>query len=139
VRGKAAVAIVTRHELLATDRRSARLASRAHSAGNHSRNNHGSPQPGTRILARSDDPAGDFVSQNEGKRMTGRDIAAGEGNIRVTDAAACDLYNHVIRAGIERCEIAGLQSSSRSGELKSMCPSHACHRNLSPPVILGTV
>ena len=70
--------------------------------------------------------------------MTRSDIAVSEGDIRVADAAACDLYNHLVRAGIQCGEIAKLQSNSRSRELESMCPSYACHGSLSPPMILGT-
>ena len=85
--GKATIAIIAGHELLATNRSPPHPARRTRSARNHSRNNHRSSEPGDCVFTRGDDSPGDFVSENQGQGMTRRNTVKCEGGIGVANAA----------------------------------------------------
>ena len=64
VRGKTAVAIVARHELLAANGCAPRFAGRTLATGNHGRDDYGLPLPTGDSLPRRDHATNDFMSQH---------------------------------------------------------------------------
>jgi hypothetical protein len=80
-----------------------------------------------RSLACGHDPSGDFVSQDEWKRMPRRNAVVNESNVRVTDATARYFHNHFFWTRFERGKFTTLQSSFRGLQFESNCASDARH------------
>lgn len=99
MRRKAAIAIIARHELLATNRSSPRSARRTRPARNDSGNNHRLSKPGGSFFSRGNNPPGNFMSEDKGQGMARRDTIECESDIRVADAATRNLYDDFIRTG----------------------------------------
>jgi hypothetical protein len=69
------------------------------------------PQPVLSFFTCGHDASRNLVSQDEGKRMSRRHTVERKPNIRMTDAAASNLYNNLLRAGNKIREFPRLQRS----------------------------
>jgi hypothetical protein len=127
MRGKATVAIVAWHKLLATDGHSPRTASSTRSTGNDGRNNHGLSKPLLIVFPRGGNPPGDFMPQNQGKWMPRGHPFEGKTYIRVTNTAARNLHHNFLRAWFERRKGARLQGALRSRQLETVRTVNASH------------
>src|SRR6516225_9909426 len=132
---EATVAVIAGHELLATDGCPSCSAGRTCLARNHGGNNHGSPEPSTGLFACRNDPPGDFVPQDEGKRTARRHTVERESDICVTNTAACNLHNKLFRTGIENRKFAKLQRSVGSVQPESIRSLNAGHHEPLPEAI----
>ncbi len=94
--GKAAIAVIAGHKLLAADGGASRLAGRALATRNHRGNDHGPPQPLDDTIPRRDHPTGDFVSEHQRKRMPRRYAIECIADVGVTDAASRHFYHDLI-------------------------------------------
>jgi hypothetical protein len=112
--GESAVAIVAGHELLATDGGASGDAGGTLSARDDRRHDDRPALPAGGILARGHHPTGDLVTEDQGKRMAGRNPAEGEADVGVTDTAAGDLDDDLVRAGVEWWKIVAFEGLARS-------------------------
>jgi hypothetical protein len=120
MRSKTAIAIIARHELLATNRSAPRSAGRTRPARNDSGDNHRPSKPSGSVFSRGDNPPGNFMSEDKGQGMARRDTIECESYIRVADAAARNLHDDIVMPRVENREFANLQGCVGRRQLKSV-------------------
>ena len=100
--GKAAVAVVARHELVAANRGVSSATRWAFTAGDDGRNNDRPAKPLLCFLAGGNNLTGGLVSQHERQSMAGGNAIVCKADVSVADAAAGHFYNDFILAWLQR-------------------------------------
>jgi hypothetical protein len=77
------------------------LARWALTAGDHRRDNDGAPKPVQSVFTGGDYSSRDFVTQNQGERMTRGNAIKSKTHIRVADSAARDFDNYFVMPRLE--------------------------------------
>ena len=114
-------------DLMRADLAVAGAARAAFTARQHGGHDHGASEPRRGAGAGLDDAAADFVAEREGERMPRRHAVVEEAEIGVTDAAAGDLDDHVVVAGVF---VARLVAHRGAGVLDN--PGGKVHAMLTP-------
>ena len=105
VGGEAALDVVARHDLGATDRAVSRGAELAGAAGHHRRHDHRAADPLSRRAARTHHPAADLVTERERQRLVGAHAVVVVAEVGVADAAAGDLDHHLVGGQLADLEL----------------------------------
>jgi hypothetical protein len=95
---KTAIAIVSRHELLAADGRTPGPASGAISAWYYRWNNHCLAEPMASHRARGNHTPRNFMTEDERKRVASGHAIVGEANVGVADSASSNFHDNLIKA-----------------------------------------
>jgi hypothetical protein len=64
------------------------------------------------VVPARNDAAGDFMSENERRRMTGRNTAVREADVGVTKSAPCHLDDYFVRRRGELAKLVELDGAS---------------------------
>ncbi len=123
MRRKTPVAVVAGHELLPTDRGVAGPAGSAVPAWDYSRNYYIATFPICGAFARCHDAPRDFVSESEWERGARGYTVESEADIGVSDAAAGNLYYHLVGPRLKSEKFVPLQTLSRSSQTVTVAAS----------------
>src|SRR5262245_49231200 len=97
--GEATVDVVARHLLVRTNGRLGAATRIAAAARDHRRDDDRSVGPINRVAAGLHYAAADFMAERQGQRVVGANAIVVVAEIRMTDAAAGDLDQHLVLTG----------------------------------------
>jgi hypothetical protein len=116
VRRKTSITVIAWHELPPANRGLTGTAGSTVSAGDHGRNDDVAAHPFPGTLACCNYATRDFVPKSKRERGAGGYTVKNEANIGMADAAADDLYYHLVGSRLRDEEFVSLQTLSRSDE-----------------------
>jgi hypothetical protein len=139
---KSSIGIIARHELFAADGRTLAAAGIASTARNYRRHNDTASDPVSSVIPGQHDSASDFMSQNQGQRVAGRNTLVSESNVGMANAAACYPNDRFVRGNFSQsrfvpCELAvanQLQSFAGDGGCACALREQGSHSSKPSPL-----